>query len=142
MKKYIVIELIEAEPMTQEEFLGEVNPETVTHGYKVRYADGHETWQEKNFFEKINLQVGDNNTIEERNINDFIKSYDVSQWGDKTTMVHATLANGFVMSEASSCVDPANFNMNIGASICKERIHNKLWNMLGFMLQAAIKGVK
>ena len=93
-------------------------------------------------FEKAYIKVGNNNTIEEHNINEFIKSYDVSQWGDKTTVVHATLVNGFIITESSSCVDPANFNMDIGTSICKERIQNKLWEMLGFMLQTGVSGIK
>jgi hypothetical protein len=46
------------------------------------------------------------------------------------------------MSESSSCVDAANFNMDIGYNICKERIQNRVWEMLGFMLQSGVKGIK
>ncbi len=117
-------------------------PNKAERGYKVVYPDGYVSFSPEEAFEKAYIQVGDNNAIEERNIDEFIVSYDVSQWGDKTTVVHATLANGFIMSESSSCVDPANFNMDIGASICKEAIQHRLWGMLGFMLQAGLRGVK
>ena len=132
MRKYVGIKLIEAERQLRN------NEE----GYKVVYPDGYISWSPKDVFEKSYLRVGDNNTIVEDNVNDFIKEYDVSQWGDKTTIVNATLANGFIITESSSCVDPANFNMDIGASICKEKIQNKVWGFLGFMLQSAVKGIK
>jgi hypothetical protein len=148
MKKYLGVKLIEAEPMTREYFNAEkANSDVMdgsqeTEGYKVVYPDGYVSWSPKEVFEKAYLNVGDNNTIIEQNINDFIKSYDVSLWGDKTTVVHATLANGFIITESSSCVDPSNFNMDIGESICKDRIQNKLGEMLGFMLQTGVKGIK
>ena len=132
MRKYVGIKLIEAERQLRN------NEE----GYKVVYPDGYVSWAPKEVFEKAYLRVGNNNTIVEDNVNDFIKEYDVSQWGDKTTIVNATLANGFIITESSSCVDPANFNMDIGASICKEKIQNKVWGFLGFMLQSAVKGIK
>ena len=146
MEKYLGVKLIKAEPMSYEEFhkLGDTEKpmKPQREGYKVVYPDGYESWSPKEVFEKAYIKVGNNNTIEEHNINEFIKSYDVSQWGDKTTVVHATLVNGFIITESSSCVDPANFNMDIGTSICKERIQNKLWEMLGFMLQTGVSGIK
>jgi len=142
MSKYVGIKLVEAEPMSEEQHNREINPHGVTPGYQITHADGYKSWIHKDVFDKAHIKVGKNNTIQERNINEFIKEYDISQWGDKTTVVHATLVNGFVMSESSSCVDPANFNIDIGANICKQKIQNKLWGMLGFMLQTAVKGVK
>lgn len=54
---------------------------------------------------------------------------------DKTTIVICTLPNGFVFVESSSCVDPANYNEEIGHEICINRIANKLWELEGYMLQ-------
>ena len=146
MHKYVGVKLVEAEPMNKYEFLmnvkGEQCLEDNEDGYMVVYPDGYKSWSPKKVFEKAYMTVGDNNTIEEHNVNDFIKEYEVSPWGEKTTVVHATLANGFIISESSSCVDAANFNMDIGASICKEHIQNKVWSFLGFMLQSAVKGIK
>ena len=148
MKKYIGCEMIEAEPMN----LGDYNiyrgwtmPENENpekEGYLVKYPDGYFSWYPKEIFEKAYLQVGNNNTIEENNVHDFVKEIEYMQWGDKTTIAKATLHNGFIITESSSCVDPANFNMDIGSSICKERIYNEVWRMLGFLLQTAKEGIK
>lgn len=58
--------------------------------------------------------------------------------GDKTTIVRATLWNGFEIVEASSCVSPANYNEYIGESICLGKIRDKVWMLLGFLLQTAV----
>lgn len=147
MKKYVGVKMVQAEPMTYGEFHCEKGTpyETIkanNAGYKVVYPDGYVSWSPKDVFEKAYMQIGDNNTIEEHNVNDFIVGYDVQPWGDKTTVVHATLANGFIVSESSSCVDAANFNMDIGYGICKEHIQDAVWKMLGFLLQCGVSGIK
>ena len=45
----------------------------------------------------------------------------------KTTIVSAKLPNGFVITESSACVDPANYDEAIGEKICKDRIKNELF---------------
>jgi len=145
MEKYLGVKLIEAEPIMlndAEEHLKKKIQTNNEPGYLIRYPDGYESWSPKDVFEKAYMKVGDNNTIEEHNIKEFVKFYDVKKWGDKTTVVHAILVNGFIITESSSCVDPSNFNMDIGESICKEKINNRLWEMLGFMLQTGVKGIK
>lgn len=147
MKKYIGVKMIEAEPQTRR-----INTEKSINdapekwedieGYKVVYPDGYTSWSPKDVFEKAYLQVGDNNTIVETNVHDFVKEIEYQQWGDKTTIAKATLANGFIITESSSCVDPANFSMDIGSNICKENIYNRVWNLLGFLLQTAQHGIK
>lgn len=147
MKKYIGCKMVEAEPMDELTYLEGVkgmsreNKDYVP-GYKVVYPDGYVSWSPKEVFEKAYLQAGDNNTIEETNVDDFVKSIEYVQWGDKTTIAIATLCNGFIITESSSCVDPTNFSMDIGSSICKEKIYNEVWRMLGFLLQTAREGVK
>lgn len=54
---------------------------------------------------------------------------------DKCTQVTVRLENGFIISEASGCVDPANYDFEIGKKICLERIENKLWELEGYALQ-------
>lgn len=150
MKKYIGVKLVEAEPMSQWVFRTQQSksldvPDYVDDdkpGYKVVYPDGYVSWSPKEIFDNAYLQIGDNNTIIERNVHDFVKDINVSKWGDKTTVAHATLANGFIITESSSCVDPNNFNMDIGTNICRDNIYNKVWNHLGFLLQCALKGIK
>lgn len=53
----------------------------------------------------------------------------------KCTIVTVQLDNGFVITESSACVDPANYNEKIGIDICIERIKNKLWELEGYALQ-------
>lgn len=57
---------------------------------------------------------------------------------DKTTVVVIQLPNGFVITESSSCVDPANFDEQIGYEICMNRIENKIWEMEGYALQQRV----
>ena len=59
----------------------------------------------------------------------------------KTTIASAKLPNGFVIVESSSCVDPANYSEEMGAKICRERIKNKIWELLGFLLATAKNGI-
>lgn len=57
------------------------------------------------------------------------------KYGDKTTILKATLPNGFVIVESSSCVDPKNFDMSIGEQICMKKLEDKIWELEGYKLQ-------
>ena len=73
--------------------------------------------------------------VTKEQVENFIESYDISTIKGKTTVVVATLKNGFVIVESSSCVDPANYDEKIGSDICKEKIEDQVWRLLGFNLQ-------
>jgi hypothetical protein len=148
LKKYIGFKLIQAEPMN----LGDYNSlrgwqipndeDPKKEGYKVIYTDGYVSWSPNEVFDKSYMEIGDNNTITQDNVDDFIKEYEVFTLDGKTTVVKAVLVNGFVIVESSSCVDPANYDEKLGSEICVSRIKNKIWELLGFLLQTANKGVK
>lgn len=53
----------------------------------------------------------------------------------KCTIVVVQLENGFVLTESSACVDPANFDPKIGEEICMKKIKDKLWELEGYALQ-------
>jgi len=53
-----------------------------------------------------------------------------------------TLINGFELIEGSSCVDPKNYDEELGTKICVIRMRNEVWKLLGFVLQWAKKGIK
>ena len=57
---------------------------------------------------------------------------------DKCTVVSMQLANGFILTESSACVDSNNYDFDVGMKICRERIENKLWELEGYALQKAI----
>lgn len=149
MNKYIGFKTIDAEPMTDMQY--EVFKDGGIHndyggvemdGYKVVYQDGYVSWSPKEIFEKSYMQVSDNNTITQDNVDHFIDYYEDTKIGDKTTVVRGILINGFEIIESSSCVDPANYSQELGAEICKGRIKNKVWELLGFLLQTAKNGIK
>lgn len=149
LKKYIGCKLIEAEPAyrVNGEILPSIELETdadaeVVEGYKVVYPDGYVSFSPKDVFEKAYMQVGDNISITEKNVDDFIKDKLVMTIGEKTTIVKVTLVNGFEMVESSSCVSATNYSQEIGEQICLEKIKDKIWNLLGFLLQTAVGGVK
>lgn len=153
MDNYIGVKLVKAIPMNLYEFyISEKGVDVTTtenkEGYKVIYSDGYASWCPKEQFEKSNLKVEDNPklpsgvSIGPKMVKDFIKSYEVIERDGKTTIVHATLVNGFKLTEASSCVDPSNYSKEIGTEICLKKIENQIWGLLGFLLQTAFEGVK
>ena len=78
------------------------------------------------------------NLITKKDIDNILKDtlIKVEQYGDKTTVLKATLPNNFVIVESSSCVDPANFDMKIGEEICMDKLVNKIWELEGYKLQS------
>lgn len=77
------------------------------------------------------------NTVTKKQIGEIIErtEFKTQTVYGKTTIVSAKLPNGFVIVEASSCVDPANYDEELGASICKGRIIEKIWELEGYKLQ-------
>lgn len=149
MEKFIGFKMVQAEPAIKiggkVYSINEPMPKSMEprqEGYKVVYEDGYESWSPKPVFEKAYMQVGQNNTITQENVDMFIASVQDFKLGEKTTTVMVTLVNGFVIVESSSCVDPANFNQEIGKDICMEKVKDKIWGLLGFLLQTAVSGIK
>lgn len=56
----------------------------------------------------------------------------------KCTIVTIELQNGFILTESSACVDPKNYDEEVGVSICMEKIENKLWELEGYKLQSEL----
>ena len=154
MQKYIGTKLIEASPMSLGEYNvyrgwkipDNENPEK--EGYLVRYPDGYESWSPKEIFDQAYLAVEDNKelpsgvSIGPKMVAEFVSSIETKTMGEKTTVVRCVLRNGFEIWETSTCVDPRNYNQEIGEQICMERIENKIWELLGFMLQTAWHGIR
>lgn len=64
MKSYIGTKVIQAEPMTIQEYNQKHNivvPANVnaTDGYKVQYEDGYESWSPKEVFERCYREITD-----------------------------------------------------------------------------------
>jgi len=43
--------------------------------------------------------------------------------------------NGFSIIGRGACVDPANFDIEIGRKIAREQVEHKLWQLEGYLLQ-------
>lgn len=154
MNSYIGIKLIKAEAMA----LGDYNKyrgwtipsdeDPDKAGYLVQYSEDYYSWSPKEVFESAYLAVDDNPSLPSgvsvgsNMVDNFIKEKHVSTIGDRTTLVRCVLVNGFEIIESSACVDPANYDEELGASICMEKIEDKVWYLLGFLLQTAWHGIK
>lgn len=81
-----------------------------------------------------------NITVTSERINHLVETaeYRVMTCFDKCTVVVAQLENGFIMVEASACVDPANYDSELGERICVAKIKEKLWELEGYALQKAL----
>lgn len=155
MKTYIGTKIIEAIPAIRKGGkvydANELIPrsmEPVEEGYKVRYADGYESFSPKDVFERAYLELTVNPelrtkkpSISQEMVDDFIVAKEVSTLGDKVTVVRATLRNGFELVESSACVSPENYDEKLGAKICMEKIEDKVWFLLGFLLQTGVNGL-
>lgn len=163
--KYIGFKLIEAEPaykittdygmggsetkiVTELPLSTTQDPKTAEFGYKVIYPDGYTSWSPKEIFEAAYLKVNSNEklssgiSIDQSMVDAFIKEVHVQTIGTKTTLVRVELVNGYEIVESSSCVDETNYDESMGKEICLEKIKNKVWELLGFLLQTAYKGIK
>lgn len=76
------------------------------------------------------------NTVTKQQIDELLAKSEikVETAYDKVTVVNCKLPNGFVITEASGAVDPANYDEEIGKEICLSRIENKLWELEGYAL--------
>jgi len=119
---------------------------TISHdgrpGYSICCGDGRVYWKPAEDFEAAYMEIGDDARITQTMVEDFVAEWDEVNLGEKTTVVCATLANGFEIVESSSCVDPDNYDDEIGVRLCRARIYDRIWEMLGFMLQQAASGLE
>ena len=83
----------------------------------------------------------DQPSISQEMVDDFILETWTQTLGDKCTVVRAMLRNGFEIVESSACVIPENYDENLGREICLKKIKDKVWGLLGFLLQTAVGGV-
>lgn len=154
MRNYIGTKLIQAKPMTRGEYNqyrgwaipADENP--ADEGYLVKYSDSYVSWSPKDVFEKAYLPMAvnerlrtDKPSIGQQMVDDFIVSAEVQTMGEKCTVVRAVLRNGFEIVESSACVSKENYDETLGAEICMKKIKDKVWFLLGFLLQTAVNGV-
>ncbi len=159
MNTFIGVKLVQAEPMTKQQFdvlmereASAAGDEPDRQGYHVVYPDGYHSWAPKDVFEDAYLMIGQDDKIVEVEQDAKITEGDViafvphggltdSKLGEKTAVVQATCHTGFEITKTASCQDPADYDQSTGVGIALEQIKDCLWSHLGFVLQWAKYGL-
>lgn len=115
-------------------------------GYAVKYKDGHISWSPEEVFEQAYLPMGegaDGTRITPEMVEDFILPVEDTDW--QRIANHLVLLtrcrNGFTIITESACVDPDNYDVEVGMRIAQEKAWAQVWAYLGFMLVSARNGV-
>lgn len=77
------------------------------------------------------------NTVTEEQIHQMLAASEkeVCTFHGKELIVSYKLECGFTISGRSACVDPENFNLEIGEKLCFEDAKKQLWQLEGYRLQ-------
>lgn len=89
-------------------------------------------------FKKVEEKVEEETlAITEEYIADIMENsdFEIHTVFDKCTVVSCRLPNGFVITESSACVSPENYDEDMGAEICFDKIANKIWELEAYRLQ-------
>jgi len=126
------------------------NPET--EGYLVEYLgqgnknhDNHDnyiSWTLGSVFDAAYFPIEVNDKISKNDVEQFMVQGIPTKLGAKTTALTVTTLTGFDIIGLASCVDPKNYDIEIGSDIAKREVVDKLWGHLGFVLQWAKNGLK
>lgn len=147
--KAIGIKMVDLVPMTAREAndkghrIGEHSFET--EGYEVTYGDGYKSWCPKEIADAAYFRFSpenDGTKVLKEDVENFVTNVEVMTVGEKTTVVNAHTLTGFDMIRHSSCVDPKNYNEELGKQYALEVVTDDLWGHLGFVLQWAKFGLK
>ena len=144
-KTAIGVKLIKFKRMTKTEYCAIICRFVVSNeeeGYLVKYPDGYTTWSPKTVFESTYYEIENSNRITRADVLKFISKVKPIKIDDKTTLVSATTIVGYTHHETSSCVDPLEYNHDLGYKYALDKIIDKVWESLGFLLQFAKFGIK
>lgn len=148
MKSYIGVLQLQAEFM----LLGDYNnyrgwemPENEdpnTKGFLVKFSDGRRTWWPEYVLESFFMAMEDPNSVSPKMVEELVSSVTAETIDKKTTFTKVQTKTGFIQYETSSCVDPVKYNETIGKEACLNKIKDRLWYALGFVLQWGKYGLK
>ena len=130
---YIACMIVEAAPSINNEI----------DGYSVKYTDGSTNWMSKEFFEHTFYLMGDTCTsVTDEMVDNFVSAVNSDKINSKTVLVTAHMITGFLEHKVASCVDPNNFNLEVGQEVVMKKIKDKLWEFLSFVIQWGLFGIK
>ena len=75
------------------------------------------------------------NKLEESDIEKVIVSEKYYTIGEKTTACVLTLINSYEVTGLSACVDPKNYNQEVGAPFAKRKAMDQVWALEAYLLQ-------
>ena len=81
------------------------------------------------------------NTVTQAQINEILEKSEKEVFHavfGKQCIVVVKLPNGFTIVGESACVDPANYDSQIGYDLAMKRIETKLWELEGYKLQTEV----
>ena len=73
--------------------------------------------------------------LTDNDIQSVIVNEEYTKMGSKTCVGCFTLVNGFEIVTSSSCVNPDNFDFELGKQYCRQHAINKIWELEGYRLQ-------
>lgn len=145
----IGIKMVDLIPMTAYEAVEKgykvnaVEPDNM--GYEITYPDGYKSWCPKDVADAAYFCLSPENNgtkILEEDVDNFIDVRDTDKIGQKTAIVSLRTITGYETHGLSSCVDPNNYNQELGEKFATEKAKDDIWKGLGFVLQWAKYGIK
>ena len=149
---FIRCNLVQATPMTRGAYNKHrgwkvpANENPKDDGFLVVYPDGYQSWCPKARFLEQSFPIEKSDTISPNDIPHWqCMGFDVMTSitaGNKpVTLVQRLHPNGYVDHETATCVDPKNYSERKGCEICAERLDQRMWDRLGFVLAWAKNGL-
>lgn len=80
------------------------------------------------------------NSVTQSQIDQLLNESEVQEhifWG-KELVVSYKLPSGFTVLGRAACVDPANFDLEIGREIARKQIESKVWELEGYLKQIEV----
>lgn len=145
--KAIEVRMIDLKPMTSDEAKenGYVifNCYKNTAGYELTYPSMFKEWIPKSQINKrlFTLMNENGNIITRDDVKRFIRNVDAQTINDKTTLVDSKLITNYNIVETSSCVDPKNYDLELGEQFATKKVIDRVYDYLGFVLQWAKDGL-
>ena len=79
-----------------------------------------------------------NNRITQEHIDNLLDSAEIEEhtfFGKDHQVCYKLSSNGFTVVGRGACVDPENFNIEIGRKVARQDASNQLWRLEGYRLQ-------
>ncbi len=85
--------------------------------------------------------VNSRNSVTKQDVENLLAASEVltQKIGEKSTVVCVTLPSGFVLIESSSCVDPINYDEELGRSLALKKIEDQIWLLEAYLLQVRLE---